>query len=284
MEEVVNPIAAQVVENAQQPNANGIQGSLPGETKAETVARLFKVTVDGEEMEVDEDELRRGYAHNRAASKRMEEAAMSRKEAEQVLRLFKDNPKEAFKLLGRDARSFAEDIINEELSEALLSPQERELRDYKRQLEQYQNQEKQARAEYEQQQMQQEMARYTEQIQTQIVSTLETAGLPKTERTVGRIAYYMQAALNAGYQNVTPADVVEHVKKDYVSDIQALLGGLNEDALEAFLGADNVKKIAKSTVKQPKGFNTVPKAVNANRAEQKAEKTILSPRDFFKNM
>jgi len=284
MENEVNSIAADVVDNAQQPNTNGVPGSLPGETKAETVARMYKVTVDGEEMEVDENELRRGYAHNKAASKRMEEASMSRKEAEQVLRLFKDSPREAFKLLGRDARQFAEQIINEELSEALLSPQERELRDYKRQLEQYQSKEKQARAEYEAQQLEAEMARYTEKIQSDIISTLETAGLPKTERTIGRIAYYMQSALAAGYQNVTPADVIEHVKKDYTSDIQALLGGLNEDALEAFLGVENVRKIAKSTVKAGKNPGSVNKSVNANRGEKSEEKKILAPRDFFRNL
>jgi len=200
------------------------------------------------------------------------------------LRLFKDSPREAFKLLGRDARQFAEQIINEELSEALLSPQERELRDYKRQLEQYQSKEKQARAEYEAQQLEAEMARYTEKIQSDIISTLETAGLPKTERTIGRIAYYMQSALAAGYQNVTPADVIEHVKKDYTSDIQALLGGLNEDALEAFLGVENVRKIAKSTVKAGKNPGSVNKSVNANRGEKSEEKKILAPRDFFRNL
>ena len=87
-----NPIAAQVVDATNQTNANGIPGSVPGETQAQTQARLYKVTVDGQEMEVDEDELRRGYAHNKAAAKRMEEAAFTRKEAEQVIRLFKDNP------------------------------------------------------------------------------------------------------------------------------------------------------------------------------------------------
>lgn len=281
MENQVNPIAAQAVDSAQQPNSNGIPGSLPGESKAETAARLYKVTVDGQEMEVDEDELRRGYAHNKAASKRMEEASMTRKEAEQVLRLFKESPREAFKLLGRDARQFAEQVINEELQEALLSPQERELREYKKQLENYQRQEKEAREQYEREQMEAEMARYTEQIQGQIVSTLETAGLPKTERTVGRIAYYMQAALQAGYKDVTPSDVIEHVKQDYVTDIRSMVGGLNEDALEAFLGTDNVRRIAKATVKGSKVQpSTVPRSVNANRA-QKEEKKVLSPKDFF---
>jgi len=280
MSDEINPIAAQVVDQAtSETNANGIPGSLPGETKAETAARLYKVTVDGQEMEVDEDELRRGYAHNKAAAKRMEEAAMSRKEAETVLRIFKENPREAFRLLGSDARQFAEQVINEELSEALLSPQERELRDYKRKVEAYETQSRQAKEQYEREQMEAEIARQSESIQQDIIGTLESAGLPKTERTVGRIVYYMQAALQAGY-NVTPKDVVEQVRNDYKHDLNSLLGGLPEDALEAFLGADVVRKIAKSTVKQAKAPATVPKSVNQDR-KPKEEKKIMSPKDFF---
>ena len=279
MENAVNPIAEQVVDSAQQSNTNGIPGSLPGETKAETAARLFRVTVDGQEMEVDEQELLRGYAHNKAASKRMEEASMTRKEAEQVLRIFKENPREAFKLLGTDARKFAEQVINDELNEAMLSPQERELRDYKRRVEQYEAESRRAKEEYERQQLEQDIARQTESIQNEIISTLETAGLPKTERTVGRIVYYMQSALAAGY-NVSPKDVIDQVRADYKADLASLLGGLPEDALEAFIGSDNYRRIAKSTVKAEKKQNVVPKSVNADR-KPKEEKKVLSPKDFF---
>ena len=273
MENTVNSIAANVVDqNVNQTNANGIPGSLPGETKAETAARLYKVTVDGQEMEVDEDELRRGYAHNKAAAKRMEEASMTRKEAEQVLRIFKENPREAFKLLGTDARKFAEQVINDELNEALLSPQERELRDYKRRVEEYESESRRAKEEYDRQQLEAQIAQQAANIQTEIIGTLETAGLPKTERTVGRIVYYMQAALAAGY-NVTPKDVVEQVRNDYKADIQALMGGLPEDALEAFLGQDNYRKVAKSTVKAAKGVApSVPKNVNTDRKPQEGKK------------
>ena len=284
MENEVNSIAADVVDNAQQPNTNGVPGSLPGETKAETVARMYKVMVDGQEMEVDENELRRGYAHNKAASKRMEEAAMSRKEAEQVLRIFKENPKEAFKILGRDARQFAEQIINDELQEAMLSPQERELRDYKNKVQSYESERRQAQEQYEKEQMEADINRHAESIQADIIGVLESAGLPKTERTVGRIIYYMQSALQAGY-NVTPKDVVDQVKEDYRHDINSLLGGLPDEVLETFLGSDLVRKVAKSTVKgEKKSTNTVPKEVNANRAEKKEEKKVLSPRDFFNHM
>jgi hypothetical protein len=276
----INNIAEQIVNETENTNTNGIPGSLPGETRAETQARLYKVVVDGQEMEVDEDELKRGYAHNKAAAKRMEEAAMTRKEAAAILQLFQENPKEVFRLLGKDARQFAESIINEELQESLLSPEQKENRRIKQQLEQYQIQERLAREQYEREQQEAELARYTEEIQTQIIDTLETAGLPKTERTVGRIAYYMQAALQAGYTNVTPKDVIDHVKKDYQYDLKSLLGGLSEEQIEMYLDSDIVRRIAKSTVKSQKKPQTVQKSVNENRTF-KEKKKILSPKDFF---
>lgn len=279
MENTVNPIAEQVVAATEQTNTNGIPGSLPGETKAETAARLYRVKVDGQEFEVPEEELIRGYTHGKAAAKRMEEASMTRKEAEQVLRIFRENPREAFKMLGTDARKFAEQVINDELNEAMLSPQERELRDYKRRVEQYESESRRAKEEYERNQMEADIARQAESIQTSIIDTLESAGLPKTERTVGRIVYYMQAALQAGY-NVTPRDVIEQVRADYKADLNSLLGGLPEDALEAFIGTENYRKIAKSTVKAAKGSTSVPKSVNQNRPSAEGKK-VLSPKDFF---
>ena len=283
MENAVNPIAAQVVDNVAVPNTNGVPGSLPGETKAETVARMYKVNVDGQELEVDEAELLKGYAHNKAASKRMEEAAMSRKEAEQVLRIFKENPKEAFKLLGKDARQFAEDVINEQLRDAMLTPEQRELRDYRAQAKARQAEEHAATERYQQEQMQTEINRQAESIQGEIINVLDTAGLPKTDRTVGRIVYYMQAALEAGY-NVTPKDVIDQVKQDYVHDFKSMIGGLSEDQIEMFLGQDLVRKVAKSTVKAEKKSTVVPKSVNQNISKKPVDKKILSPKDFFKNL
>jgi len=275
---VAEGVAAQ---GAEQPT-NNIPGAAPGETHAETMARMYKVTIDGQETEVDEDELRRGYTHNKAAEKKMQEAAMSRKEAEQVLRMFKENPRQAMSRLGIDVRQLAESVIQDELSEAMLSPEQKELRQYKKQLEQYQMSEKQAREEYESQQQQAEMARYTEQIQSEIVSTLDTAGLPKTERTVGRIAHYMQAALSAGYANVTPADVIEYVKNDYIADFKSFMGGMSEEQIEMFLGADVLRKAAKATVKGGMPVKTVPKEVNAGLQRKETQKKVVSPREYFK--
>jgi multidrug efflux pump subunit AcrA (membrane-fusion protein) len=281
MENNINPIAEQAVAGNEATNTNGVPGSLPGETKAETVARMYKVMVDGQELEVDEKELTRGYAHNKAASKRMEEAAMSRKEAESVLRMFKDSPRQAMQRLGIDVRNLAEEVIQEELNDAMLSPEAKELRKYKAELERYQSSEKQAREQYEAEQLAKQEAQYTEQLQSQIVSTLDTAGLPRTERTVSRIAYYMQSALNAGFPNVSPADVIEYVKKDHIDDIKSTLGALNEDQIAAFLDAETIKKVNRYSSRTASPVKTVPREVNAN-ITRKDTKKPLSPREYFK--
>ncbi len=284
MDETVNTAAPEGVANqsANQPT-NNIAGAAPGETKSETLARMYKVNVDGQESEVDESELLRGYSHNKAAEKKMQEAANSRKEAETVLRMFKEDPKQAFKILGADARAFAEMIINDELTEAMLSPEQRELRDYKRDLEKYQNSEKQAREEYEKEQYDAGMAQYTEQIQSQIITSLGSAGLPNTDRTIGRMAHYMQAAIAAGYENVTPADVIEHVKNDYIADFKSFMGGMTEDQIEMFLGADVMRKAAKATVKTAMPNTRVDRSVNENKAVRESNKAKpTSPREYFR--
>ena len=277
-ENVVSGVAAQ----SEGQTTNTVPGATPGETVAETMKRMYQVKIDGVDTEVDEDELKRGYAHNKAASKRMEEASMTRKEAERVLRIFKENPREAFKMLGTDARKFAEQVINDELTEALLSPQDRELRDYKSKVDKYESESRNAKEQYEREQLETNIAQQAESIQADIIGSLEQGGLPKTERTVSRMVYYMQAALQAGF-NVTPKDVVDQVRADYKADLNSMLGGLPEDALEAFLGADVVKRIAKSTVKTGMVNNKVDKSMNLNKAPRALEdKKAVSPREYFK--
>ncbi len=259
-------------------NVEGVQADTSQMTAAEK--RMYKVMVDGQEQEIDEDTLKKGYSHNSAAAKRMDEAARVRKEAEEVIRYFKSNPRDAMARLGLDPRQFAEQFINDELEEALMDPKDKELRQYKKQVEEYEANKRKAQEQYAQEQMQAEVERQTEAIQTEMIQTLETAGLPKTERTVGRIIYYMQSAINAGY-NVSPKDVIEHVRNDYVHDFKSMLGGLSEQQIEMFLGADLVRKVAKSSVKAQAKETIVPKAINQNRQVVKQEKKIQSPRDFF---
>lgn len=252
----------------------------PGETAAQTAARLYKVKVDGEEMEVDEAELLRGYAHQKAASKRMADAAAERALAEEVMGIFKSNPKQAFEKLGLNAKQFAEQLLMEEMEESVLTDEQKEVRELKRFKESIEQREKAAREKESADAEEAFRTQVAQELQTNIVTALDSAELPKNEFTVSRMAFYLESCLKAGY-NATPQDVVSHVKAEYEKELKGLIGGFKDDQLMSFLGDDVVKKvvkghIAKTGVKKP----AVVKPSTTTTAKPDQKKGRLS--DFFR--
>lgn len=247
------------------------------------LARMFKVTVDGSEREVSEDDLRRGYAHGTAANERMRQANETRQMAEEVLSIFKTNPKMAFEKLGVDSKAFAEGILNDYIEESMLSPQDKELRDARKFMKEKADGEAKTKAE----QTSAQEAAYREQIglqlQQDIIGTLEQSGLPKNEYTVGRMAYYMEAAISAGFNNVSSKDIISHVRDEYQRDVKALLSSVPESSLLDFLGDDFTKKTVKAHMAKVGG----PKSKIVTQAPPLREgsagtKKIVSPSEFFK--
>jgi hypothetical protein len=271
-------------------NTNGVPGSLPGETREETKARLYKVMVDGAEMEVDEAELLKGYSHGRTAAMKMEEAANSKKEAAELLRLMKSQPKSFFEKLGMDYREFAAQIFNEDLIESTLTPEQKKLRDYERMFSEHQERERAAKEQYEREQLEIESARVAEELQGQMLGALNDVGIPSGHReSLYRMVTYMQRAVAAGYENIDPKIVAAQVKKDFEADLRALTGINDIDQLEQMFGSDFIKKIGKASVAKTAPLKTVvPKSVNEQRSEtpQSYDKFNRngkrSTKDFFK--
>lgn len=273
-------------------NTNGVPGSLPGETREETKARLYKVMVDGAEMEVDEAELLKGYSHGKAAAKKMEEAANSKKEAAELLRLMKSQPRSFFEKLGMDPREFAAQIFNDDLIEASLTPEQKKLREYEKMFSEQSERERVAREEYEREQLEVESARVAEELQGQMLGALNDAGIPGGHReSLYRMVTYMQRAIAAGHENIDPRIVAAQVKKDFDADVRALTGITDIDKLEEMFGADFIKKIGKASVAKAAPMKAVvPKSVNADRNETERSAHYdkfnkngkRSTRDFFK--
>ena len=70
--------------------SQGIDQSPPQNTTSEQLAKMWKVVVDGQEMEVDEKELVSNYTHRKGIEAKAREASDIRKQAEEVLRIFKN--------------------------------------------------------------------------------------------------------------------------------------------------------------------------------------------------
>lgn len=272
MDEVSTPVETAVVD------APEVAAPTPAE-----VARMFKVKVDGADREVSEEELLRGYSHGTAAQERMRQANETRQMAEEVLKIFKENPKEAFKRLGVDTKAFAENILSEHMEDAMLTDDQREMRRLRIWESEMKAKEDATKAEQAAATEAKFREEVSQQLQTSIIETLNTSGLPRNEYTVGRMAYYMDAAISAGFTNVSPGDIIGHVKQEYQSDVRNLLSSVPEEQLLSFLGDDFTKK----TVKAHLAKVGKPKAPIVQTPQDKTKvasngKKILSPSEFFR--
>jgi hypothetical protein len=256
--------------------------SKPGESAAQTAARLYKVKIDGAEVDVDEAELLRGYSHQKAASREMQQAKKQREMAEAVIEDIRTNPRNAFSKLGVDARAFAEALLREEMEEAMLSPEQKEMRDLRKFKDEISQREEAARQE--QQRLQEEAYRETiaAELQGTIINALETADLPKNEFTVSRMAFYLESCIQAGY-DAKPQDVVSYVKNEYDRELRAFLSSVPEDKLLTFVGPDFTKKVVKQHIAATGAKKKAPSTAKVGiELESQKPQGPKNPRDFFR--
>lgn len=267
----------------------------PDTTKAEVkdiianapAQQMHKIVVDGKEMEVSTQDLIRHYGKGKAADSRFQEAAAMKSQAEQFINMLKTDPIKVLSdpRIGHDMRKLAEDYLVSQMKQEMMTPEEKAIQEKLQRLQILENEKaEQDRIKQQEQSKALEM-KYADQYQKDIIGTLETAGLPKTEHTVKRMAYYMSQALDQGYE-LSAKDVVDMVKKDYINEIKALYSGLDGDILMDMLGPDLAKKVSKhnlSKLKNPNGV-TKPGAILETPNQSIGEKKKLSMKDWKKQL
>lgn len=254
----------------------------------EPEVQKYTVKVDGQEVEVDLDELLKGYSANSAAQKKFQEAAQMRKQAETFIEMLRTNPTQVLTnpSLGLNFRELAEQYLVEQLQDEMLSPEEREFRDMKSRLQQFEEAEK-AKADAEEQYKLQELieARQAD-ISKEIIGALEATGLPRNEVTISRMSHYMyQVVTNPNISQevkdkVTFSDIADLVKQDWQAEIQSLLGTSNIETLLQLVGDEGVKKIRKWDVERVKQPKKQPTQHVTKSTKKKDDKNKVSMADF----
>lgn len=221
--------------------------------------KKYKVKIDGQDLEVDESELLSGYQSTKAAQQRFNEAARMRKQAEEFVKILKTDPKRALTHpgIGVDLVSFARDVLAEQLEEEMLSPQEKELRNTKKKLAEFEENQRRQEEALRQSEIEKYTKVYEEEYTTGIIDALAESGLPKTESTVSSIAKYMMMALENGL-DVKPKDVVQFVKRDYIAQIKSIFGPADADTLLSLLGDDISNKVVKGHINKVKKGKSIP--------------------------
>lgn len=222
---------------------------------AKEAARRLKVKVDGQELEVDESELVKGYSKYKSADKKFQEAAKMRKQAEEFISMMKDPQKffDAAEKLGHTPRELAEKYLAAQLEEEMLDPREKELRDTKRKLQEYEALQKKEQEEVERRRNDELKAKYAKDYTEQFTSALTETGIPATKHTVAEMAKYISRAAQMKFQ-MTALEAAQLVKEDIMEAHKRLIGDTDGETLIKLLGpevANKVRKYDTSKIKDP---------------------------------
>ena len=281
MSDVSDSSAAPVVEAGQE-----------GQEVAEPVVpaknmRKIKYRADGKDYEDeidfnDDKVMAQHLSKSRAASKRMDESAATKRQAEQFFKMLQDDPE---KLLSHEQfggpkklREFAERLLSRQLEEEMLTPQERQQKTNEERLKKYEDQEKEQVTRQEQEHMQKLQEHYADDFQKQIITGLSSQGLPKTNRTVKRMAALMSKNLEHGF-DMTPQQLAEIVRSDYEEEMREMFGASDGDMLLKLIGEEGSSKIRKSDLARLKSnspFGQQPQQRSAPTQDEPPRK--MSPR------
>ena len=279
--------AAETVATNQKTDANlpAPAGDAPVTKEAAREAiRKHKLKVDGEEIEVDEDELKRGYSHQRAANRILQEGKAARKQAEEFISMMKDKGqlKQALQKLGYDPRALAEEMLIAELEEEKLDPRDRELRDTKTKLKTLEDLDKRQKEAVEAKRDAELKTKFAADYTKQFTDALGESKLPANKQTVAKMAGYIHQSAKLGFK-MTAIEAAQLVKEDIQAAHQALLGNSDADMLISLLGEDGIKKIQQHSIdklRSPDKYLSTPQGQGEVKRINREPKQRMTARDW----
>jgi hypothetical protein len=191
-----------------------------------------------------------------------------------LFKLLKTNPAKVLgdPRIGVDMRKFAEDFLSGELEKEVMDPKDREIAELKRQIQEREELEKNAKLTEEQKVIQKQAEEWRDNYIADAKKSLTDAGLPQTPYTMKRVFYYMNLFKERG-KDVEAKHVMDFVKQDYKEEIQAVLGGLDGDTLDSFIGDQIGKKIRNNDIAKlkgkPQGFTRAPETSEPQHVQRK---------------
>jgi len=221
----------------------------PEEVKEEI--RKFLVKVDGEEKEIEESELIRGYQTRAAADKRFREAADLRKRVEELASIFKTDPRKVLREEGIDERALAEEILGEIIEDEILTPEEKAAKAQARKEAAERRERDERLAKFEKAEAERAQKELQDQEFKALNSALATHNLVATPEVKARLQAYVDEAHRIN-KPVTWEDAVIWTKEDLEKSKASTLGSTDAETLLRLLGPDKVRELAAQLTKDKK--------------------------------
>lgn len=264
--------------------------SIPAAPPAPKPPERYRVPVDGEELDVDLDELKRGYSHARAANKRMQEAAQIRKAEEarkqRALQGDLDWVSGELGVPEEQVLKWAEKKLLSQIEYEQLPESERERRKAVAEREKLQKQLDEMTSAQRKQAESQILERAYAEVDDEIGKALESYKGKKTPRLIRRVAEAMYANLEKNQTPLPSYKALDLAKASLTEDVQEYLNVASPDEVLKIFSKEQIAALRKMFVNEarsqapfarPQGQSTTDKP-----APQRGKR--VTTEDFFQKL
>ena len=264
--------------DSQSPSAESGREQAQREGASEAEKRRWQIKASGRDWDLEEQDLVSYAQKGIDADSKWQEAAKIRQQNNDFLKALRENPRSVLEHPGlkMDLKKLAHEILYEDVENEMMSPEEKEYRQTKRELDDYKNRERETKAEAEERLAQERDQQYQTSVDRDVRSSISAQRLPLTEFTYDSTIKYMQRAMQAGYRDVTPADVMPYVKRDYQRS-QEQMFSLEPDQLIDMIGEKNLERLQAAYIQKIKGkkVEAAPRAPEPSRPAEPARPMSL---------
>lgn len=271
-----------------------LAASTENKDNKEAVPSKRKLKVDGEVLELTEEEYEKYASLGKAAQKRMEEAAKIRKEHEKLqkdvevfLDVLQKEPERVLKDLGIDPKEFAKAVINKQMEDDAKTPEQKEKETLQKKLEDAEKRIKDAEEAKKKEEIEKHTAEAASKLEKDIISAIESGSLPQHASATRRVVDLMVIAASQGY-NLDASDVIPIVKEQYLNEFKEVSKIMGIEMLEEVLGNEMISELRKRYIKKIKQVPTTPKDIQPTGQETKelesTQKKKIKAKDFFNKL
>jgi hypothetical protein len=214
--------------------------------------KKFKLKFGKQEREMTEKELITHAQKGWASDEKFQQAAKASKEVDEFLNRMKSDDgafDEFIKFLGKDPDDIYKKRLGESLKKKVMTPEQRELEEMRNKVKKFEEGEKSKKEAEHKKHMEELQTKYEQQYDKEMSDAIMKSGLPKTPRTVKRIAEVMYKSLKNGYD--LPWDIAVSVaKEEYQNDLKEMFGSADGESLVKLFGDDVAKKFNKASLQK----------------------------------
>lgn len=270
------------------------------EISPEMLKKIIKAKVDGEEFEAEvdltnEEELRKMVQLSKMSNKRAQEAAelrkvMSQREesVKQLLTGLQSNPLEILKRIPNlDLKEIAAHILNEQLEEESLTPEQKRIRELEAEIKKAKEIEKTEKERLEKEKQDLLRAKYREEFDRDLKEAIQEQNLKYNPTVVSKMVQYMDEVHKLGLK-ATFKEIAPIVKEDLMKDVTDIFGDMPSEMLEKIIKADRINELVskKAPVQTKKVVPPTANDVKPTTQQAKTKKVVrnIPAREFFKSI